>query len=77
MESQNSVRKIKFDVNRNKIHNMIVWRYAYEQARRGQWQSVAVDRQRFEKRIGEVYKVLEDILKTDHRMRIYRERFSQ
>lgn len=68
-------RKIKFDMTKNKIYNMIVWRYAYEQARRGHWQTVAVDRSRFERRIAETNKVLEDILKTDHRMRIYKERF--
>lgn len=69
-------REIKFDMTKNKIYNMIVWRYAYEQARRGHWQTVAVDRSRFERRIAETSKVLEDILKPKHRMRIYEERFS-
>lgn len=77
MESQKLGREIKFDMTKNKIYNMIVWRYAYEQARRGHWQTVAVDRSRFERRIAETSKVLEDILKTDHRMCIYKERFSQ
>lgn len=70
-------RKIKFDMTNIKIHNMIVWRYAYEQARKGHWQTVAVDRSRFERRIAETTKVLEDILKPDHRTRIYTERFQQ
>lgn len=68
-------REVKFDMSKNKIHNLVVWRYAYEQARRGHWQTVAVDRSRFERRIVETNKVLENILKTDHRMRIYKERF--
>lgn len=77
MESQKLGRKIKFDMTQNKIYNMIVWRYAYEQARRGHWQTVALDRSRFERRIVQTSLVLDDILKTDHRMRIYKERFSQ
>lgn len=68
-------RKIRFDMTKNKIHNMVVWSYAYEQARRGHWQIVAVDRSRFDRRIAETSKVLEDILMSDHRLRIYKERF--
>lgn len=77
MESQKLGRELQFDMAKNKIYNMIVWSYAYQQARKGHWQTVAVDRCRFERRITETNKVLENILKTDHRMRIYKERFSQ
>lgn len=55
---------------------MIVWRYAYQQARKGIWQQEAVDRDRFKRRIEEVHKVLVDILNFDHRQRIYIDRFS-
>lgn len=69
------VAKVKFDIAKNKIHNMVVWRYAYEQARKGGWQIIAIDRSRFERRIVETHKVLIDILNDDHRNRIFSDRF--
>lgn len=69
-------QKVKFDETKNVTHNLIVWSYAYQQARRGHWQMVAVDRYRFERRIVETNKVLENILKIDHRIHIYKDRFS-
>lgn len=70
------VCKVKFETSKNKLHNMVTWRYAYEQARRGHWQIAALDRSRFERRISEANKVLADILNCNHRKRIYSERFS-
>lgn len=69
-------QKVKFDETKNVTHNLLVWSYAYQQARRGHWQTVALDRCRFERRIIETNKVLENILKTDHRNHIYKDRFS-
>lgn len=69
------VANVNFDMANNKIHNMVVWRYAYEQARKGGWHIAALDRSRFERRILETHKVLIDIFNVAHRNRIYIERF--
>ena len=66
---------VKFDTAKNKIYNMVVWRYAYEQARKGHWQAVALDRCRFARRVVEANKVLGHVLDCNHRKRIYNERF--
>ena len=37
------------------IHRMVVWQFAYKQARSGRcWMQAAVDRSRFQKRIAEM-----------------------
>lgn len=69
-------REVKFDITKNKIHNMVAWSYAYKQARKGQWEQVALDRFRFHQRIKKVNVVLEKILNCSHRQRIYFERFT-
>lgn len=61
---------VKFDMTKNKIHNMVVWRYAYEQARKGHWQTVALDRCRFARRVEEANQVLGYVLDCNHRKRI-------
>lgn len=54
---------------------MIVWEYAYRQARKGDWQTLALDRYRFQTRIHNVEKHLCEILQADHRDFIYTQRF--
>ena len=44
------------------IHPMIVWRYAYHEARKGPWERYALDRYRFHHRIQEIEKVLTPVL---------------
>ena len=44
------------------VHPMIVWSFAYRQARKGTWELDALDRLRFQKRIEEVDKILTPVL---------------
>ena len=44
------------------VHPMIVWSFAYRQARKGTWELDAIDRLRFQKRIEEVDKILTPVL---------------
>jgi len=44
------------------VHPMIVWNFAYRQARKGTWEVDALDRLRFQKRIEEVDKILSPVL---------------
>ena len=44
------------------VHPMIVWSFAYRQARKGTWEVDALDRLRFQKRIEEVDKILTPVL---------------
>lgn len=71
------VVKVEFDLSKTRVHNMVTWRYAYQQARGRYWEIAALDRSRFERRITDTHKVLANILNCDHRKRIYIERFSE
>lgn len=44
------------------VHPMIVWSFAYRQARKGTWEVDALDRLRFQKRIEEVDEILTPVL---------------
>lgn len=44
------------------VHPMVVWSFAYRQARKGTWEADALDRLRFKKRIEELDKILTPIL---------------
>lgn len=57
------------------VHTMIQWNYAYRAARRGPWEEMARDRERFRSRINCIGHVLEPVLAKQHRMRVWHERF--
>lgn len=44
------------------VHPMIVWSFAYRQARKGTWEVDALDRLRFQRRVEEVDKILTPVL---------------
>lgn len=69
-------KKVRFDETQNKTLNMIVWSYAYKEARRGMWRQEVADRMRFKRRIESVGLVLKDVLNMEHRNRVYSERFA-
>lgn len=62
-------RPVTFDMNVY-VLNMFVWSYAYRVARIGTWQQDAADRERFEKRITELEKIISPVLTAEHRKRI-------
>lgn len=58
------------------MHEIRAWKYAYREARKGQWEQVGRDRERFEKKIKDLSQTITPILATAHRQRIFDERFS-
>jgi len=44
------------------VHPMIVWNFAYKQARKGTWEADALDRLRFQKRVEELSEILTPVL---------------
>lgn len=57
------------------VHHMIKWNYAYRAARKGPWEQMARNRERFRRRINHIASVLNPILTCQHRTRIWHERF--
>ena len=74
-ESVAPVQKVKFNLD-PVVHVMVQWDYAYRAARRGPWEEMARDRERFKGRINCIERVLNPILTSQHRSHIWQERFS-
>ncbi|XP_031632459.1 uncharacterized protein LOC116346518 [Contarinia nasturtii] len=68
-------KKVTFNL-RPTVHEIRAWNYAYSEARKGKWEQMGRDRERFEKRINELSHILSPILKADHRQKIYKQRFN-
>ncbi|KAM0731649.1 Protein phosphatase 1 regulatory subunit 15A [Formica fusca] len=58
------------------IHIMVTWNYAYRAARKGQWEEMARDSERFKGRINSIAAVLNPILTSKHRSKVWQERFA-
>lgn len=56
-------------------HEIRAWKFAYSEARKGKWEQMGRDRERFEKRISELGRILTPILAADHRQKIFQQRF--
>lgn len=67
-------KKVRFDPN-PKVHVMRTWSYAYRSARKGEWESIARDRVRFQNRIQRAAACLDPVLDPHHRQQIYANRF--
>ncbi|XP_076277794.1 protein phosphatase 1 regulatory subunit 15 [Lasioglossum baleicum] len=74
-ERVSPVPKVKFNLNPT-VHVMVKWDYAYRAARRGPWEQMGRDRDRFKSRINCIGHVLNPILSTQHRLHIWQERFA-
>ncbi|KAK4318965.1 hypothetical protein Pmani_010053 [Petrolisthes manimaculis] len=53
-----------------KIHRLIHWQFAYQEARKSLWGQCVRDRNRFHRRIQQIEHILSKILNPDHRIRI-------
>ncbi|KAK4312635.1 hypothetical protein Pmani_015976 [Petrolisthes manimaculis] len=53
-----------------KIHRLIHWQFAYQEARKSLWGQCVRDRNRFHRRIQQIEPILSKILNPDHRTRI-------
>lgn len=69
------MKKVTFNENKNKIHQTFVWTFAYRQARKSNFQQLALDRHRFQRRIRKMEFIIGMVLECSHRDNIYRERF--
>lgn len=54
---------------------MHTWDFAYRAARKGEWQEIARDRDRFQQRIRRVAPILNNVLTCNHREKVYKDRF--
>lgn len=52
-------------------HLMLVWSYAYQAARKGEWVQIHIDAERFRCRIENTEQVLNPILDPSHRLKIF------
>ncbi|XP_043675815.1 uncharacterized protein LOC122632721 [Vespula pensylvanica] len=68
-------RKVTFNLT-PVVHTMVQWDYAYRAARKGPWEEMARDRERFKGRINCIRCILEPILQIQHRTHIWQERFA-
>lgn len=57
------------------VHEIRAWKFAYCEARKGKWEQVGRDRERFEKKIKELGAHISPVLAANHRQKIYNERF--
>eukprot|EP00118_Oscarella_pearsei_P028123 m.311516 g.311516 ORF g.311516 m.311516 type:complete len:257 (+) comp75231_c0_seq1:208-978(+) len=51
----------------NQVHCIVAWKYAYRAARKGPWEIIAAERDRFRKRIRDLEMVLSPVLSCSHR----------
>lgn len=68
-------KKVRFNLN-PEVHIIRVWDFAYRQARKGEWETVARDRERFKKRIEEAESILEPVFDCNMRQTVFRDRFA-
>lgn len=68
-------KKVRFNT-KPVVHVMRAWDFAYRQARKGEWEMAARDRERFRNRIADLEAVLGPALQSALRDKIYAERFS-
>lgn len=70
-KSHFTMKSVTFNEKKNKVYNMVVWSFAYKEARRGDYQKMWVDQCRFEKRIKMCEKSISKILDCNHRYKMY------
>ncbi|XP_023955309.2 uncharacterized protein LOC112058624 [Bicyclus anynana] len=68
-------KKVTFSSQPPKVHVMRVWAFAARQARAGEWERHALDRERFKRRIADVEMAISWVFKRQHRTRIVFQRF--
>ncbi|KAH8322540.1 hypothetical protein KR074_003108 [Drosophila pseudoananassae] len=73
-DSSSAAKKVRFNL-KPEVHVMLAWDFAYRAARKSEWQLIARDRDRFQKRIKCVAPILNPILSPTHRDNVYKARF--
>lgn len=59
------------------VHMMHLWQFAYAEARKGSWELLCLDRNRFENRIKGLNHIISPVLEVNHREMIFNERFME
>ena len=67
---------VSFNERRNEVKILVVWDFAYWNARKSDWKILYLDKLRFKKRIEDCEVVISKIFTDKHRMLIYNERFA-
>ncbi|KAH8413698.1 hypothetical protein KR222_004101 [Zaprionus bogoriensis] len=73
-QDQDPIKRVRFNL-KPKVHVMHTWDFAYRAARKGEWQEIARDRDRFQQRIRRVATILNGVLSSNHREKIFKDRF--
>lgn len=58
------------------VHVLRTWTYAYQQARKGEWEQIGRDRARFQERVKRMEPILLPAFDPTHREKVYSERFA-
>jgi hypothetical protein len=66
--------KVNFSKNKPSIRRIHVWDYASRQARCGNWEQLARDRQRFAERCRRIDSDIGYIFSEEHRHKVYKDR---
>ncbi|XP_008556845.1 protein PFC0760c [Microplitis demolitor] len=74
-ESSPICPKVRFNLQPT-VHTIIKWNFAYRAARKGPWEQMARDRDRFQTRINSTGRIIEPVLATQHRDCIWKDRFA-
>jgi len=64
------VKKVTFN-SRPTVYVQYVWQFAYSQARKSVWEQYARDRDRFFRRIIESEQIINPVLNSQHRERVF------
>ncbi|XP_011866303.1 PREDICTED: uncharacterized protein LOC105561165 isoform X2 [Vollenhovia emeryi] len=68
-------KKVNFNLT-PVVHAIITWDYAYRAARKGPWEEMARDRERFRNHINRIAPIIDPVLKNAHRLQVWQERFA-
>lgn len=69
-------KSVRISEDKNQVHVLVKWDFAYRQARKCDYQRNYLDRLRFERRIMQCQNILHNIFDEEHRNKIYAERFN-
>lgn len=73
-EDEKITPRVRFNLE-PQVHTMFQWDYAYRAARRGPWEEMVRDRERFRSRIHCIERIIDPILSSQHRKCVWQDRF--
>ena len=70
------MKQLTISEDKNKVHLLVKWDFAYRPARKNEYHKFYLDRLRFERKIVECKNIFNNIFDEEHRNKIFNERFS-